>query len=59
MNKDLIFKIRQILNLIFILAVIGGVCVYFFGENKTLALLIFLTAVVFKMAESILRMLHK
>ena len=59
MNKDLIFKIRQILNLIFILAVIAGICVYFFSENQTLALLIFLTAVVFKMAESILRMLHK
>ena len=58
--KELIFKIRQVLNIIFMIAVIVGGLMYYFGpEDKIMAIIILATAVVLKMVEVVLRMLPK
>lgn len=58
--KELIFKIRQVLNIIFMIAVIVGGLIYYFGpEDKIMAIIILATAVVLKMVEVVLRMLPK
>lgn len=58
--KELIFKIRQVLNIIFMIAVIVGGLIYYFGpEDKIMAVIILATAVVLKMVEVVLRMLPK
>jgi hypothetical protein len=53
MNKD---KIRNILNIIFMIGAVIGV-VYYLTVDKTAGTLIILTAMCFKIAESSLRMI--
>lgn len=53
MNKD---KIRNILNIIFMIGAVIGV-VYYLTVDKTAGTLIILTAMCFKIVESSLRMI--
>lgn len=51
------FKLRQILNIIFMVGAVIGVIVYFAGSH-TIGTIIILAAMVFKMAESAIRLIH-
>lgn len=55
--RDRFFKVRNILNIIFMLGAIGGVLLYFFVGN-TVGTIVMLIAVVFKIVECALRFIH-
>jgi len=56
-NKDRFFKIRNILNSIFILAAIAGMVVYFF-HNESIGAIIIFFAMALKLIECCLRMMR-
>lgn len=57
---DLLFKIRNILNLLFIIIAIIGVYLYLFSDKgETMASIILIIAVAFKISEVSLRIFHK
>ena len=56
-NQDKFLKIRNILNIIFMIGAIAGVLIYFYADRPT-GTIIILVAMVFKMIESILRFFH-
>lgn len=51
------FKVRNILNIIFLVGAIAGIAVYFFAD-ETAGLITILAAMVFKMVECCLRFFH-
>ena len=53
-QPDRYLKLRNMLNLIFMLGAIVGVCVYLWG-NSTVGTIIILVAMAFKMAECVFR----
>lgn len=54
-EHDRFFKLRNILNIIFMLGAIVGMCLYFLTSYTTIGIIIILTAIVFKFTESTLR----
>ena len=56
--KDKFLSVRQWLNIIFMLGAIVGVVVYFLLDNTTVGTIIILVSMVFKMVESILRIIR-
>lgn len=50
-------KLRNWLNLIFMIGAVAGVLVYFFGD-QTIGTIVILVAMVFKIVESAIRFLH-
>ena len=55
MNKD---RIRQVLNLIFMIVAVVGVIIYL-KDDQTKGTIVILTAMCFKMAEASMRMFNK
>lgn len=53
----IIFKIRQILNIIFMIGAVIGMLLYFFGPNDLLGIIVIIAAMSFKMAECVLRLM--
>lgn len=53
------FKVRNILNIAFMLLAIGGVALYMSTEWHTAAYVILLVGVVVKIAEVAIRLFHK
>lgn len=56
-EKGRFFKVRNILNIIFIIGAIAGLVWYFTGD-KDIAIMIILGAMTFKIVETSLRFLH-
>ncbi|HEY9551292.1 MAG TPA: hypothetical protein VIQ97_03300 [Prevotella sp.] len=56
-NADRFFRIRNILNIIFLLGSVIGLVVYFVSDH-TLGTYVILAAMVFKIIESSLRFFH-
>jgi hypothetical protein len=52
-----LLRLRNWLNIIFMLGAIAGVAVYFFADQTT-GIIIVLAAMIFKMAEAALRFIH-
>jgi fatty acid desaturase len=57
--RDRYFKIRNILNILFMLGAVIGLIVWYISSSKTAGLIIILVAVVLKIIEVALRMFHK
>ena len=57
-NRDKFFKIRNILNIIFMFGAIAGMLVYF-SYDHSVGIIIILTAMVFKLTECCLRLLRQ
>ncbi len=57
-QPDRFFKLRNILNIIFMIGAVVGVILYFISQTETLGILVIITAMFFKMAECSLRFLH-
>lgn len=57
-RTTLLFKVRTVLNIIFILGIVAGMLVYFLNDKVT-GMLVLACCVPVKMAESIIRMLKK
>ena len=55
--RDRFFKIRNILNLIFMLGAVVGVLLYFFSSHAV-GTFVLLCAIIFKIAECCLRLLR-
>jgi archaellum biogenesis protein FlaJ (TadC family) len=53
-KPDRYLKLRNLLNLVFMLGAIVGVCIYIWG-NSTVGIIIILVAMAFKMAECVFR----
>lgn len=56
-EPDRFFRIRNWLNIIFMLGAVIGVCTYFFIDHNT-GIIIVLASMIFKMAESALRFIR-
>lgn len=56
-NKTNMFRLRNVLNIIFILGAIAGMIVYF-KSNHDLGIIIILCAMAFKFIESAIRLIH-
>lgn len=56
-NEKPFLKVRNILNIIFMLGALIGVLIYFFSDH-TIGIYVILVAMVFKMVEASLRMFH-
>lgn len=54
-----LFKFRNILNIIFMILAVVGVCFYLFSEHKTFSIILMLSSVVIKFIEALLRLFHK
>ena len=57
-KRDRFFKIRNLLNIIFIVGAVAGMIIYFFTEQEMMGIIIILTAMFFKMAECSLRFIR-
>lgn len=57
-EKDRYFKLRNILNILFMLGAVTGMLVYYFSAQAT-GTIIILTAILFKVAECCLRFIRK
>ena len=57
-DNSKLLKLRNLLNIIFMLGAIVGLVIYFLGHQQTGIIVIFF-AMVFKMAESTIRFFHK
>lgn len=57
MNEDTIFKIRQILNIVFMVGAVVGVIIYLVGD-KFIGTVVILCAMAFKMMEYIIRFMR-
>ena len=57
-NMDQYFKIRNILNIIFMIGAVVGMGFYFFG-NRTIGTIIIIIAIVIKLTESSIRLIHR
>lgn len=58
-EQDKNFRVRNILNFIFLPLAIIGMCVNYFTEYKQAGLIIMIVAVVIKFVEVSLRLFHK
>uniref|UniRef100_A0AB33JQC9 Mechanosensitive ion channel protein MscS n=5 Tax=unclassified Prevotella TaxID=2638335 RepID=A0AB33JQC9_9BACT len=58
-TRDSLFKLRNILNICFMVLAIAGVCMYVFTMQKSIAITIMIAGVVIKFIEVALRMFHK
>lgn len=60
-NKGGLFKVRNILNWVFIILAVIGIIIYLFGSTKAkdIAIIIMLVGVVIKFIEASLRIFHK
>ena len=59
-KNEPLFKLRNILNLVFMVLVIAGALVYWFShQNQNIAIAIVIVGVVVKFAEVSLRLFHK
>jgi len=56
-GKSAMRTVKNVLNLIFVLGAIVGLCIYFFSDRQT-GTIVILVSMVFKMVEVILRMLR-
>lgn len=56
-NKGRFFKIRNWLNIIFILAAVAGMAISYFC-NSTIGFIVIIAAIVLKFVECILRLIH-
>ncbi len=57
-DNSKLLKLRNLLNIIFMLGAIVGLVIYFLGHQQT-GIIVILFAMVFKMAESTIRFFHK
>ena len=57
-SNDKYFKIRNVLNIIFMIGAVVGMAVFYF-HNRTMGTIIIITAMVFKMAECCFRFLRQ
>ena len=57
MSEESCFKLRQILNIIFMLGSVAGIIVYFAVDNQ-IGIFIVLGAMVFKMIEYVFRFMR-
>ena len=57
-KNDKMLKLRNVLNISFMALALVGIIVYF-AANETIGTLIILVAMVIKMAECCIRMIHK
>lgn len=53
----MLFVIRQIINLIFIIGAIVGMALYYFNDDNTTAIIVIMSVMVLKMFECVLRYL--
>jgi len=56
--KGLAFKVRNILNTIFVIGAIVGVGLYY-ASDQTVGIIVILSSMVFKLVECCLRFFHK
>lgn len=56
-GNDRFFKVRNCLNIVFILGAIAGMAVYYFG-NTTIGIIVIIIAMVLKFIECVLRLIH-
>lgn len=56
-RRDNSIRLRNWLNLIFMIGAVAGILVYFFGD-QTVGTIVILVAMVFKIIESAIRFLH-
>lgn len=57
-SEDPMFGFRNVLNIIFMVLAVVGVVIYLCADNSTIGVYVILAAMVFKMVECCLRMLH-
>lgn len=57
-QDDKYFKIRNILNIIFMIGAVVGMCIFYFSD-RTLGTIIILTAMAFKIAECCFRFIRQ
>ncbi len=57
MNENTIFRIRQILNIIFMLCALVGIIIYF-ASDKFIGTIVILIGMAFKMMEYIIRFMR-
>lgn len=57
-EDDKYFKIRNILNIIFMIGAVVGMCIFYFND-RTLGTIIILTAMAFKIAECCFRFIRQ
>lgn len=57
-SEDPFFALRNILNIIFMVLAVIGVIIYLVVEDNTIGVYIIIGAIVLKMVECCLRMLH-
>lgn len=57
-TPDSMLKLRNILNISFMALALAGVIIYF-AANETVGTIVILTAMVIKMAECCIRMIHR
>lgn len=57
MDENTIFRIRQVLNIIFMLGALAGVIIYF-ASDKFIGTIVILIGMAFKMMEYIIRFMR-
>lgn len=57
MNEDTIFRIRQILNIIFMVGALAGIIIYF-ASDKFTGTIVILVGMAFKMMEYVIRFMR-
>ena len=58
-DRDNLFKVRNILNIAFMLLAIVGIILWHFMDDHTIAIIVLLIGVVLKIAEVCIRLFHK
>ncbi len=58
-DRGNLFKVRNILNIAFMILAVAGVILWHVMDDRTLAIVILLTGVVLKIAEVSIRLFHK
>ena len=58
-DRDNLFKVRNILNIAFMLLAIVGIILWNFMDDHTIAIIVLLIGVVLKIAEVCIRLFHK
>ena len=57
-QRDRFFKIRNMLNIIFMIGALVGMVFYFWSNRQTIGIIIILAAIVFKIIECCLRFIR-
>ena len=58
-DRDNLFKVRNILNVTFMLLALVGIVLWHFMDDHTIAIIVLLIGVVLKIAEVCIRLFHK